>query len=129
MRYGIVAGVLLASCVLMALCGVGLWLLLGGQFIALSGLDVAGPVIGRLRGAAPPVPSFSLEEWLARYPGPDKDEEVGAGGRVLTYRAERVRAVFLQRGNEWRLGSFVKLDEDAWMTSEEALVRLKARQK
>jgi len=128
MRYGIVAGVLLASCVLMALCGGGLWLLLGGQFIALSGLHVAGPVIDRVRDAAPTVPSFSLEEWLARYPGPDKDEEVGAGGRVLTYRAERVRAVFLQRGNEWRLGSFVKLDEDAWMTSEEALVRLKARQ-
>jgi hypothetical protein len=129
MRYGILAGVLLASCVLLVLCGVGLWLLLGGQLLALSGLDVAAPEIDRLRDAAPPVPPFSLEGWLASYAGPDKDEEVGAGGRVLTYRAERVRAVFLQRGNEWRLASFVKLDQDAWMTSEEAEGRLKARKK
>jgi hypothetical protein len=98
MQYGIVAGVLLASCALMALCGGGLWLLLGRQLLALSGLDVAGPEIDRLRDAAPPVPPFSLERWLASYAGPDKDEEVGAVGRVLTYRAERVRAVFLQGG-------------------------------
>jgi hypothetical protein len=113
----------------MALCGGGLWLLLSGLLMALSHLDLAGPETGRVRDAAPPVPPFSLEEWLARYPGPDRDEEVGTGGRVLTYRAERVRALFAQRGNEWRLAAFLKLGEDAWMTPEEALGRLKPRKK